>query len=507
MERDIVRFLSSRRQKSPTQISSLALRLNMLVRSSVILLAISSSAVAFHVGGRRSQLSQLKPETGLQQKAVAVALDVPVSVLEEDTKHSLDPEDAWVANLDYDAFSKDVTALGKALLKETGDADVDHLYKIVNWRNIAALVGLSTIWLPANPLTVAALSTWTYSSWTMIAHHTCHGGYNRMDAGRFNSRGFGLGPLNRCVDWLDWMQPEAWNIEHNRLHHYRLNESKDPDLVQRNLDFVRDANYPRFLKYVVVAFFLPIWKWFYYAPNTYKELKVNEWVKSGKELPKDFDPENAVTVVSMLDPRSPSTREIVKPMDFYMNVVGPMFFGRYVAIPALLALIPGVGPTIAVHALANLVLAELLTNVHAFATIVTNHAGDDMYTFDDAVKPKTGSFYVRQIVGSVNYDAGTDPIDFWHGWLNYQIEHHVWPDLSMLQYQRAAPRLKAICEKHGIPYVQENVFERTRKTIEIMVGKTTMRKFPTQYEPAKDKAGAAGITWKSTNGAIDDDIA
>jgi hypothetical protein len=25
-----------------------------------------------------------------------------------------------------------------------------------------------------------ALSTWTYASWTMIAHHTCHGRYNRI---------------------------------------------------------------------------------------------------------------------------------------------------------------------------------------------------------------------------------------------------------------------------------------------------------------------------------------
>lgn len=479
----------------------------MFVRSSLLLLALSSSAAGFHVGGGRSPFSQPQRIHGLQTKAVAVPLDVPMNVPEATAQPSLDPEDAWVANLDYDAFAKEVTSLGKDLLQETGDADVQHLYKIVNWRNIAALVGVSTIWLPVNPITVAALSTWTYASWTMIAHHTCHGGYNRVDAGRFNSRGFGLGALNRCIDWLDWMQPEAWNIEHNRLHHYRLNESKDPDLVQRNLDFIRDGNYPRFLKYAVVAFFLPIWKWFYYAPNTYKELKTNEWVKSGKELPADYDPENAVTVVSMLDPARASTRQIVKPLDFYMNVVGPMFLGRYVAIPAVLALIPGAGPTIAVHAIANLFFAELLTNVHAFVTIVTNHAGEDMYTFDDAVKPKTGSFYVRQIVGSVNYDAGTDAVDFWHGWLNYQIEHHVWPDLSMLQYQRAAPRLKAICEKYGVPYVQENVFERTRKTIEIMVGKTTMRTFPTEYEPAKDKAGSAEITWKSTNGAIDDDTA
>jgi hypothetical protein len=48
-------------------------------------------------------------------------------------------------------------------------------------------------------------------------------------------------------------------------------------------------------------------------------------------------------------------------------------------------------------------------------------AGEDLYTFEDAVKPNTGSFYVRQIVGSTNYPTGTDPVDFAHGFLNYQV--------------------------------------------------------------------------------------
>ena len=39
----------------------------------------------------------------------------------------------------------------------------------------------------------------------------------------------------------------------------------------------------------------------------------------------------------------------------------------------------------------------------------------------------------------------------------------VWPDLSMLSYQKAAPLLRAICAKHGVPYVQENVFLRLMK--------------------------------------------
>ena len=48
--------------------------------------------------------------------------------------------------------------------------------------------------------------------------------------------------------------------------------------------------------------------------------------------------------------------------------------------------------------------------------------------------------------------------DFMHGWLNYQIEHHAFPQLSMLSYQKSAPQMRALCAKHNVPYVQHSVF-------------------------------------------------
>jgi fatty acid desaturase len=223
------------------------------------------------------------------------------------------------------------------------------------------------------------------------------------------------------------MFPEAWNIEHNRLHHYHLGEDKDPDLVQRNLEFLRQMDFlPLPAKYALVSGMAGIWKWFYYAPNTYKELKLSEFVRDGKEFPEGLKPTDATTVRAMLFPVDDAERsmnELVDVDDFFTKVLGPMFFSRFVMLPAPLLLVPGVGPSLFGHALINLMLADLATNFHGFLTIVTNHAGEDVYAFDDEVKPKSGAFYVRQIVGSVNYEAGTDIVDFSHGWLNYQIEH------------------------------------------------------------------------------------
>merc|ERR1719353_2016824 len=159
------------------------------------------------------------------------------------------------------------------------------------WSNGFGLLGLSTMWM-SNPLgrlmAVIGLSTWTCTRWTMIGHHISHGGYNRQDdpnmggTGRVHASGFAVGSVwRRARDWFDWMLPEAWNVEHNNLHHYRLSESGDPDLVERNLEMMRKLPIPRILKYIAVAGLAAMWKWYYYAPNTYKQLKISQLRKQG----------------------------------------------------------------------------------------------------------------------------------------------------------------------------------------------------------------------------------
>ncbi|MEM9862403.1 MAG: fatty acid desaturase, partial [Myxococcota bacterium] len=141
---------------------------------------------------------------------------------------------------------------------------------------------------------------------------------------------------------------------------------------------------------------------------------------------------------------------------------------------APLAFLP-LGPWAAGSVAMNSLLAELFTNLHTFLIIVTNHAGEDLHRFDERMTDKA-EFYRRQVVGSTNFKTGGDFNDFLHGWLNYQIEHHVFPDLPMRQYARLQPELKAICEKHGVPYVQESVWTRLQKTLAIATGSASMRR-------------------------------
>jgi len=326
----------------------------------------------------------------------------------------------------------------------------------------------------------------------MIAHHTCHGGYNKQDdgTGRFTSIGFALGStFKRCRDWFDWMLPEAWNVEHNNLHHYRLGEPGDPDLVERNLDMLRTMPLPRPLKYAYVAILACMWKWYYYAPNTYKQLKIQQLKKEGTVLTEDDGTHDAFTITSFLQ-LGESKKFGFGPWDYMRRVMGPYLLLRFLLLPAPLLLLPG-GRLFYTNALWNLALADVVSNIHSFIIIATNHCGDDLYRFEESVTPKSGSFYLRAVTSSANFPTGGDVDDFLHGWLNYQIEHHAWPQLSMLSYQKAAPQMKAICEKHGVPYVQQNVFRRLKKTADIMVGAASMRPYAREWENPKD-----AFNWK-----------
>jgi fatty acid desaturase len=269
-------------------------------------------------------------------------------------------------------------------------------------------------------------------------------------------------------------------VEHNNRHHYCLSELDDPDLVEENLVDLRKMNIPMFAKYLVVMFNMVTWKWFYYAPNTYKELKLARLRRQGKEIPADVHPEWAVTIKTLVTEGSP----FYSLWEFLTIVAGPYLVIHFLLLPLPLLFVGQYLNMDGMYtsAVKNLVLAELLTNFHGFVAVVTNHAGDDMYRFRSGCRPFSGSFYVRQVTASVDFAYGTDLVDFLHGYLNYQIEHHLWPSLSMLSYQKAAPLVRDICKKHGIPYVKESVFIRLKKTVDIMTGASSMRWFPESFE-------------------------
>lgn len=310
----------------------------------------------------------------------------------------------------------------------------------------------------------------------------------------YTGRSFAEG-RRRVVDWLDWMLPAAWRYEHNVLHHFRTGEPEDPDVVEHNTEWLRTSTMPRIAKYALIAFYASTWKISYYAPSTFLTWRRAEERRAASRAAgsRDGEPEE----IRYAEAFNPFTEE---GRAFWKACVLPYATARFAVIPALFS---PLGPWAVFSVLANSAAAEVITNLHTFFIITPNHAGDDMYRFEERSAGK-GEFFVRQVIGSVNFATGNDVIDFLQGFLNYQIEHHIWPDLPALKYQQYQPRVKAICEKHGVPYVQESIVRRAGKLLDIIVGKTSMRRVKSKARGSRtfDGAGSQPATESQEEAAL-----
>ena len=311
--------------------------------------------------------------------------------------------------------------------------------------------------MPFNPISALLISTANVGRWANVTHPVMHGAYDKVPGipKHYTRKGFAKG-WRRIIDWLDWIYPEAWDVEHNNMHHYRLGEKDDPDNIEHNLEWLRNSRIPMWLRYTIVVLFAGVWKAAYYAPNTLKILGNLERRKKG--IPE-------VDSFIRADAWNPFTKDGA---DLWFKFYMPYFLFRFMFMPALFF---PLGTEAVMNVLFTSILAEVFANLHSFLVIIPNHSAADIYRFEEPTNSK-GEFYLRQIIGSVNYTTGSNLVDYSHGWLNYQIEHHLFPFLPLSQYQKMRPYVIQVCEKHCLPYRQHNVFKRLLMSLDLMVGKT-----------------------------------
>lgn len=376
-------------------------------------------------------------------------------------------------DIDYAGFAAELEALHADLVSRLGEEDLRHLRKMELWGKASSLLGYATAWLLPNPISVYLISQGNVARWGLFKHHISHRGYDRVPnvPKRWQSKHFAKG-WRRWIDYPDWLVSEAWDFEHNTLHHYHTGEDLDPDLLEDRVKLMRKApdGFPQFiwdcLKYPVALLFVCTWKLSYYAPNTLwmLQLQRSRPGRAGLEAKVRHQPP-IYHGMPLWWPFSKAGAE------FWARCVFPYALYRFVILPLLF--LP-LGQAAVMAVLINSLFAEVLANLHSFAIIAPNHSCEDLYRFDGPISDKA-EFYVRQISGSGNYTGGTDVSDFLQGWLNYQIEHHLWPDLPLLKLREAQPKVQEIANRYGVPYVIEPIHKRVWKMIKLLTGHARMK--------------------------------
>ncbi|ANS29632.1 fatty acid desaturase family protein [Rhodococcus opacus] len=322
-------------------------------------------------------------------------------------------------------IGRELDALRDRTVADLGAEDRDYIYKIIKAQRGFEVAGRGLMYLgffpPAWIAGVGALGVSKILDNMEIGHNVMHGQYDWMREPGLNSRVF---------EWDTVCPADQWKHSHNYMHHTYTNilgRDRDIGYGILRIDEAQKWN-PYYLGNPVYAFFL---------------MMLFEW----GVMMHDLEAENVIQ-------GKRKWRDVKPLLKGWWRKAGRQVLKDYAIFPAL------TGPLFVPTLLGN-VTANLIRNVWAYSIIFCGHfpTGVQSFTEDETAEETRGEWYVRQMLGSANIE-GSPLFHIMSGNLSHQIEHHLFPDLPAHRYPEMAPAVKALCEKHGLPYNTGGFFKQ-----------------------------------------------
>jgi fatty acid desaturase len=192
----------------------------------------------------------------------------------------------------------------------------------------------------------------------------------------------------------------------------------------------------------------------------------------------DLDPDISITALAFTADQASSKHGLVRLIARYQGfLLFPLLLleAAHLHMASIKAIVTGRGLAVAVEGLLLLVhvaaytaaVLLVLTPLQAVAFILVqqglfglylgcsfapNHKG--MPTLSDEEEL---DFLHRQVLTSRNV-RGSRLVDFLLGGLNYQIEHHLFPNMPRPNLRRAQPLIRGFCQEHDIDYSEATIF-------------------------------------------------
>jgi linoleoyl-CoA desaturase len=327
--------------------------------------------------------------------------------------------------MDIEAFGKEVDRIEADIRATLGDEDRRYIRRMIKTQRALAIAGRAAIYasLPLLPTGIPFFAVLGAGAVTLgvakilenmeIGHNVIHGQWDWMNDPAIHSSSW---------EWDTVCPADQWKHSHNVIHHTWTN------VLERD----HDVGYQ-------IMRVSPLQKWrpsFLFQPLWNVLLAMFfQWGVAVHDIDADALREGRMKLADV----KPLVRGIAKK-------AAKQVFKDYVFFPAL------AGPFFLWVLGANLV-ANFIRNVWAYAIIFCGHFPDGARVFSEKeiVNETRGAWCLRQVLGSCNIEGG--PLfHVMSGNLSFQIEHHLFPDLPSNRYAQAAVRVKALCEKHGIPY-------------------------------------------------------
>lgn len=224
-----------------------------------------------------------------------------------------------------------------------------------------------------------------------------------------------------------------WKIQHNRLHHTYTNiHDMDPDISPMGLlRFSPQAKWKKIHQYQ------HIYAWFFYGLMTFSWATNKEF----KQL-NDFLKDNVITSKEY---RSLMIEMVIWKVIYYGYIfVIPYFVGDISLGFWLLCFM-------SMHYVAGLILSTIFQTAH----IMPN---------SDYPRVKNGTvennWAIHQLETTTNYAPKSKFFSWFVGGLNFQIEHHLFPNMCHVHYKAISQIVEEKSKKYELPYSSYNTFFR-----------------------------------------------
>jgi len=325
------------------------------------------------------------------------------------------------------AFGRAIDALRREVEASLGEKDAQYIKRIAALSRGLEIAGRGLLQISFEPvgfgLGTAAL--WAHKSLELmeIGHLALHGAFDNLpETDRFHADRFA---------WKAPIDEASWRREHNLLHHQFTNiEGKDPDIDFGVLRL--SARTPYQLVHAlqpisnVVSFFF-----FGSALALHASGMLDIYLRSGEP--------------DVLPDRKPET--VKKAQRAFAKKFLRHYGKEYVLFPLL------AGPFFPKVLLGN-ILSEVGRDAFAAAIIYCGHVGARDYP--RGTEPKTRAhWYAMQAEGARDVEV-PKPVSILMGALDRQIEHHLFPRLPPNRLREIAPRVRAICDAHGVRYKSDS---------------------------------------------------
>ncbi|WP_397364878.1 fatty acid desaturase family protein [Olleya sp. R77988] len=227
----------------------------------------------------------------------------------------------------------------------------------------------------------------------------------------------------------------VWRIQHNVLHHTYTNIDHADD----------DLNAPYFLRFSPNAKhywmhqYQHIYIWFFYSLSTISWITTKDFVRLKRFKDMGF--------LNQKNEYKKALAAMTAWKLFYYSyaLVLPMImlpFSWYVVLLAFLTM----------HFITGLLVSIVFQIAHIMP--------DTTFPLPDAERKMNANWYGHQFATTSNFSPKSKLLFWLIGGLNYQVEHHVLPDVCHVHYKNLTKIVSETAEEFGMPYhVKKSMFQ------------------------------------------------